>query len=295
MDTPPTYPYALPATFEQDTIFLEPVTTSGHRLHFYTDTGGGTWIYAAAAAEVGMSGTAPSGEWATASLPAFDRSAWVPAPAADGLIQLNPSGQLRELLPPVGRSGMLGQQWFGGRIWEIDYRQQTMVLHRTPPDSTPDAIVPLGFPESEGRRGSNFPRIEVVVDDEPLDMLLDTGAHTRLTPDATETIGAGTDVATSFIINSIADRWRARHPGWRTVSASEAATGAGMIEVPNIRVGTLDTGPVWFTRRADHNFTEYMSQWMDRTVVGGLGGNALRAFRLVLDYPGAQATLRAQL
>ena len=62
-----------------------------------------------------------------------------------------------------------------------------------------------------------------------------------------------------------------------------------MIRVPSVKVGGWEVGPVWFTRRADKNFHEFMSRFMDQTIEGALGGNALRSFRLTVDYPGAVA------
>lgn len=62
-----------------------------------------------------------------------------------------------------------------------------------------------------------------------------------------------------------------------------------MIEVPTVSVAGHSIGPVWFTRRADKNFHEFMSQWMDRKVDGAIGGNALRYFRITIDYPNAVA------
>ena len=32
-----------------------------------------------------------------------------------------------------------------------------------------------------------------------------------------------------------------------------------------------------------------MSQWMDKTIVGALGGSAFRQFRITADYPGSKA------
>ena len=62
---------------------------------------------------------------------------------------------------------------------------------------------------------------------------------------------------------------------------SRAATGClcgrrlqRAIEVSRIVVGGYTVGPVWFTRRADKNFHEYMSQWMDKRIEGALGGVA---------------------
>ena len=52
-------------------------------------------------------------------------------------------------------------------------------------------------------------------------------------------------------------------------------------------------GPVWFTRRPDPSFHQFMSQYMDKQVEGALGGSALKFFRVTVDYPNAVAALRA--
>lgn len=132
-----------------------------------------------------------------------------------------------------------------------------------------------------------FPRIQVVVDGEILDLLFDTGAHTPLTPLAHATIGDGRAAirSTSFISNSIFQKWKIAHPNWRVIDKAEMGSGEAMIEVPEVTIAGYSVGPVWFTRRADKNFHEFMSQWMDRRIEGALGGNALRFFRIVVDYP----------
>ena len=48
-------------------------------------------------------------------------------------------------------------------------------------------------------------------------------------------------------------------------------------------------GPVWFTRRPDPSFHQFMSQYMDKQVEGALGGSALKFFRVTVDYPNAVA------
>jgi hypothetical protein len=72
-------------------------------------------------------------------------------------------------------------------------------------------------------------------------------------------------------------------------NAEDNRGAAPIIEVPAITIAGFTVGPVWFTRRPDAAFHEYMSQWMDRRVEGALGGSALRWFRIVVDYPGARA------
>jgi hypothetical protein len=51
-------------------------------------------------------------------------------------------------------------------------------------------------------------------------------------------------------------------------------------------------GPVWFTRRPDRNFHEYISSMMDARVEGALGGSALHFFRVTVDYPGRVAVFQ---
>lgn len=85
------------------------------------------------------------------------------------------------------------------------------------------------------------------------------------------------------------EKWRTRHVDWRAIEQAEVTTGEAMIEVPEITVAGHRVGPVWFTRRSDTNFHEFMSSFMDKRVDGALGGNALRFFRITVDYPNGVA------
>jgi hypothetical protein len=130
------------------------------------------------------------------------------------------------------------------------------------------------------------------VDGESLDLLFDTGATVELTAEAHRQLGeaAPATQATSFITSSVLGHWRARHPDWPVIpGADRSVTGMAMIQVPEVRIADLGVGPVWFTERPDANFHQYMAQWMDRPVEGALGGDALRFFRVTVDYPAAVA------
>lgn len=183
---------------------------------------------------------------------------------------------------------MLGQRWFGGRVWEIDYPRERMLVHAVYPSIDGTSVLPLAFAERDGVRLSHFGRLQVMIDGSTLDVLFDTGAHTRLSEVATRAGAAGSVTATSFIIESIAQRWAAKHPDWPVISGAEAGSGATMIQVPTVEIGEVSTGPVWFTYRPDVNLLEHMSQWMDQPVVGAIGGNTFRSHRLVIDYPAAE-------
>jgi hypothetical protein len=129
------------------------------------------------------------------------------------------------------------------------------------------------------------------VDGETLDLLLDTGATTSLSDTALAALRdqSPPERAANFITASTFEKWRTRHLDWRVVERAEKTTNEAMIEVPHITIAGYTVGPVWFTRRADKNFHELMSKFMDKKVEGALGGNALRYFRVTLDYPDAIA------
>ena len=281
----------LPARYDEHRFFVEPVTESGEKMVFYTDTGGGLFIYKKDAENLKLSEAGKEVE--SIELPKFKEGFSIPAP-------LGSAGKIFVFDPPknspdLEAQGILGQQWFAGRIWTFDYPKGRLILW----DKRPEVIekrskhkVQFGFKSDEkGKRALNFPRIQAEIDGEILELLFDTGATTFLTAEALKTLGDGRKAAraTSFITATTFEKWRKNHPGWRVIEKAETRTGEAMIEVPKIKIAGYEVGPVWFTRRADKNFHEFMSQFMDRRVEGAIGGNALRHFRITVDYPKAVA------
>ena len=297
----PALPYTLPATLESGRFFVTPKAAEGDTpVRLFTDTGGGFFLGESSARALGAvldeaKLAAPPSDDAEPQMlpwPAWSGSAWIPAALS------------RPPMAPVMRTpphmqdlagGMLGAPWFGGRCWEFDYAAGTLRL--LPDGALPKVAdahrVSLGFQkDADGKHTAHFPRIGVRIDGEAIDLLFDTGASTRLTPEALEAIDDGRPAAraTGFIVASIAKRWREAHPDWPVIEAAEAGTEAAMLQVPSVEVAGYSTGPVWFTVRPDPNFHEYMSQWMDRRVEGALGGNALAGLRVTIDYPSDTAT-----
>jgi hypothetical protein len=155
------------------------------------------------------------------------------------------------------------------------------------PDVGSEHRIPLAFQRNDDGKVINpYGRIQIQVSGETLDMLFDTGATVDLVPDAQTALGAGASQrATSFITESVFTRWRAAHPEWRVLAPGDkTGNGAPMIEVPTIRVGGYDVGPVWFTFRPDQAFHEWMAQWMDKPTEGALGGSGLKYFRVGADW-----------
>ena len=290
----------LPADLVADRWFVTPTAESGEKLRFFTDTGGGFVLHADTAARLGLatSTVGRADEKATlAAFPAFAEGGWIPGPRAD---LRGPAVRGKLFVAPRSPQsadfgdGMLGQEWFGGGVWTFDYPARALTWR---PDADglafdPAHTVPLGFPAKDGARTTHFPSIEATIDGETLAFLFDTGATLALRDDALAKLGDGGAKVrgTSFIVASVFDRWRERHPGWRVVEdAEDNRGGAPVIEVPSITIAGHTVGPVWFTKRPDANFHQWMSQWMDRRVDGALGGSAFRYFRVTADYPGARA------
>lgn len=275
----------LPALFEHDLIYVEPVTESGQKLRFLTDTGGGLFASTAAARRAGwFVGEPPE----SVPFPRWRPEAWVPSSVDSSLTLWDAQGTRGS-----DDSGMFGAPWFAGRTWILDYGAQALLLDERRRER-PEGAVPLFFQRgADGQPTTSFPRVRVEVYGVALDLLLDTGAQVRLTPEAQSRLEGGDDSplrATSFLAASFFDRFRAEHPEDRFLDNADAGVGGEpMLQVESVRIGACEVGPVWFTRRPDANFTDYMSKWMDQKVVGALGGSALGAFRVTLSYPEAWA------
>lgn len=296
----PVLPVTLPATLESGRFFVSPVTEDGRGpLKLFTDTGGGYFLGEAGARALGIEideGVAPDADAPPVLVrwPAWSRTAWIPDSISNGATVPLQRGALPAAAAHLA-NGMLGAPWFGGRCWEFDYAAGTLRL-------LPDGALPpvaaahrarLGFLRNEaGEHGTHFPRITVRIGDDELDLLFDTGASTRVEPAALAVIADGqpAERATSFLIDSIAQRWRAAHPQWRYIEAAESGTGFAMLEVPQVAFAGHTVGPVWFTLRPDGNFRTWMAQWMDKPLDGALGGNAFAGLRITVDYASETAT-----
>ena len=294
-----THPVTIPTQMVEYMFYAHPVTKDGIELNLYTDSGGGVIMLRSVVDRLHLPTTkrkVDNQELEEVSLPDFQQGKGIPPPLGhDSKLLVMPDNYLKVILGQ-DISGMLGQEWFADRVWTWDYPGHKL-LWRTAADLPFIATshrVQLGFPtDDHGKRhpSGSFPRIQVTIDDEVIDLLFDTGATTTVKETALKAINDGhaAQRATSFINQSIFDRWHKKHPDWRVVENAESSSGAAMIEVPRLSAGGYDVGPVWFTARPDKNFDQGMSQWMDKKVHGALGGSALRFFRITVDYPNAIA------
>jgi len=290
------HPVALPVRVSEHRFFVTPKTRDGRTMVLYTDTGGGLFVSEQTVERFGLEVTkveADGGVTDAAALPDFAPTASIPAfQALGGRLPVIPDAKA-QMFGPV--DGLLGQAWFRDRVWTFDYPGKRL-LWRAPDDLPPHDTrhrVTLGFPTNKnGQRGSSYPRIQISVENVVIDLLFDTGATVNLSASAVAALNDGRPPlrATSFISASTFAGWKTRHPDWRVIeSADQTVAGEPMIQVPQIEVAGFTVGPVWFTRRPDDNFHQWMSQWMDKQIDGALGGSALQYFKVTVDYPNAVA------
>lgn len=201
-----------------------------------------------------------------------------------------PAGRDIAVLHPAhhGADGIVNAWWFTGRTWSFDYRTgklQTL-------DAQLSTGAPLGFARTtNGDLGSAFPRVQVRIEDQSIDLLLDTGATIELSAFGLAALGPPRIRASSFIVESQFDRWRTEHPDWVVIEGASTIGNSPLIQVPQLTFADTTVGPVWFERRPDRAFHQRMSQWMDQRIHGALGATAYANRELVVDYTNALASL----
>ncbi len=287
----------LPTQYDQDRFFVVPVIAEGEVIRLLTDTGGGVLIFDDAAVRLKLSVTGVTlsdYKGMAAKWPEFEAGKGIPAPKTEGDVIPIAPGPVRMRLSWLTKEidGIIGQGWFADRVWTLDYPGRKLIYHAEGKAVGSDKAhrVELGFRKNEqGQRAINYPRIEVEVAGEKLDVLLATGSSVSITANALKAIDEGGPAvrATSLISNAIFDQWKKAHPDWRFVPNAEEGSGESMIEVPELTIAGFAVRNVWFTQRPDNNFSEHFSNWTDKPVVGAIGGNVLKEFRMVLDYPSA--------
>ncbi|MBS0464074.1 MAG: hypothetical protein JSS03_03685 [Proteobacteria bacterium] len=291
---------SIPVDYEAGHYYAVPETTGGQRLRLLVDTGGagGSGLYvinAPTAKRLGLkvddcalgdehAGVVAAIGWREGkALPVSAHS------ACNAVALVSKDYGLTE-----GIDGVLGAGYLPGHVWTFDYPDKRLWLE--PVAWRPAATAhrtELGFELNEhGGLATGFPRIQIHVDGQAVDLLLDTGATAKPTAVGERASGIPTVRGigvTSYITTGVFNRWHSAHPNWRVVGAGDDLLGSRfesrLIEVPQIEVAGWKLGPVWFTERPDGAFRGQMSQWMDRPIDGSLGANVLAHFVMTLDYP----------
>jgi len=288
----------LPGSFQANRVYVHPVTASGDTLNIITDSGGGLYLYRDVAERLGLSvrdTTVRGRSFPVSEPPKIVEPEWFPAFPTSPIVFRRSNPRVRMLEKP-DEDGLIGASWYGGHIWTLDYSSGEMVLHASSDGLALDSThtIPMGFPtDDDGERRSSYPSIEATIAGESHPFLLDTGATLLLSDRGQRALGGPRFRGGSFVVASVFERWRERHPEWRVIEGGSVyGGGTPIIRVPEVTIAGHTVGPVWFARRPDGNFRKHMAKFMDRPVDGALGGSLFQYFELTLDYPGARAHFR---
>lgn len=280
--------------FVEQRIFLSLIEDQD-TLSFFTDTGGGRLIYPNAVAVLNLKiDSSGSGDQLMESVDLTEsfKKRELPVPTGPQFILRQDRGEMYNM------DGLLGASWFAKQSWLFDYKQQQLaVLDSIQWDQIPDSgITPVYFlRDSLGTALTNFPRIDIIVERDTISTLFDSGATAFIKEAYQDRFEGFKAVATSFMSAKYFDQWREEHPEWTYLKEADTRIGEDMLQVPEITIAGHTIGPVWFARRADKNFIEYMSQWMDETVYGAIGGSAFAHFdQVLIDYSEGKAYFKKE-
>jgi len=285
----PDHNVELPVVMEDHRWFLPTTTASGAPLRIYLDSAGGLILTKPAVTRLQL-------ERRPIDPTSHDADGAVFPALADRRIPRARTDVFAVVDAFSDGDGMFGAPWFAPHTFTFDYPRQKLIL-RVPgdlPDVAPAHRVVVGFQKAADGNVGAYGRIQMIVDGQSIDMLFDTGATVELTELGVRALGGvARQRATSFITDTVFQRWRTAHPTWRVIEGASYARRlpqVAMIEVPQITVGGYDVGPVWFTWRSDHAFHEYMAQFMDKPAEGALGGSAFYDLRITVDWAAGVAT-----
>ena len=180
----------------------------------------------------------------------------------------------------------LGQTFFMDHSWTFDYPNEKIWVNTPLPDSLMDQpnIQKLGFKKNDKQEKLfGHPRMVIEVEGDSLDVLFDTGASIVLTEDGKKLMKTTKKtLGGSFIATSVFEKWRKAHPEW--VCYTDADLLGSVIEVPVVKIGDYEVGPVLFAVRKDKAWSEGMIASMDKVVKGAIGGSVLKYFKVTIDY-----------
>lgn len=293
----------LPTELIEGRFFLKIPTTNGDTIIGFCDTGGGyTAIYQSTVKSLGLASKIKQviidGD-TTKYIPANEiyTSQDIPYPEIQNYFKSHinvsffeaPDDTKETLIFAkfVDYQAFLGQFFFINNAWTFNYITGKMSINTPISKSNKDENTQtVGFKkDKQGNKRFGHPSMKLKIDGKVIDVLFDTGATFLLSDHGKSKLGLSTNAtAGSFIAKSVFDKWHLDHPDWRIIEKGEI-TGADLIEVPEVTVGNLTAGPVWFAKRTDEVWSKGMIGSMDKVVKGAIGGSFLKYFKVTIDYP----------
>jgi hypothetical protein len=255
----------LPSTFVNGRAFVMPrIAGSSNRMVLRLDSYGSGFIKKSAVLRLKLQ---TSGE--LAYLPPLDETAF-PAPTANhGALPILDDADVAHDPVYAGIDGQLGWSWLAGRIWTIDYSGRHIYQDYSAPPLHASDLVPFRF-DARGR----YPQIDLAIDGTTYNAGIDTAAGVSL-KDGVH--------ATSFATHKLVDGWHAAHPDWLYVAHAGTENNIDLIQVPEVRAGSVTFHGVWFSTRPHDDV------FGGDTVQIKLGPSAYQNCALTLDYVHADA------
>jgi predicted aspartyl protease len=245
---------------------------SARNARFWVDTGGGGFILVEPLArELGL-------EMGQEMAEGGERFAVIKPPATRiGGMSLNLEGARasvvigkKTMMPGVAAEGLLPGHVLKRYHVIFDYPGHRFTLAQS------NTLKPRGvrIPSPINPR-SGFPRLEAVIGGETYGFLLDTGA------------------SFTMISAELLSKWATDHTDWPHATGAVGAANMGlgpmeasatMLRLPQFNFTTIQLENVAAVSRPKGTFEKYMSQMMTAPIVGAIGGNVWRAFRVEIDY-----------
>lgn len=265
---------------------VQVATANNDTLNFFTDTGGGIdiiWKSAHERLELPSKKTEVRGR----QMMAVDWDS-IGLKTNFGNPQLF-NGDLIVFPAPKGMpasDGFLGGIFFvKGSVWEFDYLRETIgvVQEINWPERETNKL-PMFIKQNEkGEVTGIHSALNVMIEDDTLKVLFDTGATFLLTEKGREVLDPKglQSYSGSYLSAKMIEDLHANHPDWEFIEeGSGYGGGANMIKVPKVRIGNYFAENVWFAARPKTNFVKIDDDHLD----GALGGNAFKDFIIIADY-----------
>ena len=281
----------LPGTVSGNVVVLTPEDDAHRQLRILLDSGGYDLIESDAATRLGLARAEidlGGKKRETAAFPAWTAPS-LAAPSATRWLVARPGALHDGFAPPIDAT--FGPSWMLDHPIAVDYPHKTI-------ESVPEPKTGTAVPLTVGVGPASIPSlpptalatIDVSVAGETLTMLLDTGATARVRDTVKRMMPDAEPVHQVCLIElPVLERWRRAHPSWTYAESAFDVAGdtdgaaSPAILVPDLRIGTQRASPTWFIARRDASTFAAVSKQMRKTVVGDLGGDALRRWRVTFD------------
>jgi hypothetical protein len=268
-------PVTVPLILEGNAPIVElefPSASGIRKARFVVDTGGGAFILGSKLmADIGAKATGPASKDEPGVVPLEPVAVRLGGMALDltGVQTIGLLGQRG----PISRNDAEGL--VPGRLlrnYEVvfDYPARRFTLAK------PGAIGPRGVKvKTPISSSSGFPRIELQIGGVLNGFLLDTGASFTMISRAALDGWAKTEAAWPAATGAV---------GFANMFGGKMESEALMLRIAEIDIGTISLKNVAAVSRPEGTFEKYMSSMMTAPIIGALGGNVLRDFRVEIDY-----------